>query len=134
MRVIKFQAWYQGKMYEVIGLFFNEQGVVTCGIRSSADSVHYMGSDQVKLRQFIGRLDKHGQEVYEGDIVKGRVAHSDHIEEVEYGEVRYGETGELSPFCVTTGYDGETWVNDLIGGFEIIGNIYQHSELVRRPS
>lgn len=125
MRPLKFQAWYQGKMYEVVGMFFNSEGVVTCGIRSGADSVHYMGYDQVKLRQFTGQLDKHGKEVYEGDIVKGRMAHVDEIE-----EVGYEETGELSPFHVTTGYSGETWVNYLIDGFEIIGNIYEHPDLL----
>lgn len=134
MRAIKFQAWYQGKMYEVIGLFFNEQGVITCGIRISADAVHYTGCREMKLRQFTGWLDKHGQEVYEGDIVKGRTRAYGKVEEV-IQEVDYEDTpGLLSPFCVTTGYDGDTWIDGLVDGFEIIGNIYEHPELVRPKS
>lgn len=131
MRAIKYQAWYQGKMYEVIGLFFNEQGVVTCGIRFSADIVHYMGCDQVKLRQFIGRLDKHGQEVYEGDIVKGRMHQFNTIAD-QIEEVAYEESGLLTPFCCVTGYEGETWTDELIDGFEIIGDIYQHPNLLKK--
>jgi len=83
------------------------------------------------LMQFTGLTDKNGKEIYEGDICKakkfmfsgykhdGTEEYEDFIGEVTFDDYAFF-VGEL-PFM---GIDKST--------FEIIGNIYQHPELLTK--
>lgn len=88
-------------------------------------------SNDWEWMQFTGLLDKNGKEIYEGDIVKGcrpweeTENYTHHIEVVEFKE--------YSDCCVTgVGYGfGEQGDPVDSNEVEIIGNIYENTELLK---
>lgn len=83
------------------------------------------------LTQFTGLLDKHGKEIYEGDIVKGSYEYQDCfcdlIEEVKFFDCYF------TPFGAWFGDGSGTLYSSSINpeNFEIIGNIYENPELLK---
>ena len=72
--------------------------------------------------QFTGLLDKNGKEIYEGDVVR--------LGSLLVGEVKFDE-GEFALFCTVR---GAPWRDSLITSIEyreIIGNIYENSDLLK---
>jgi uncharacterized phage protein (TIGR01671 family) len=117
MREIKFRAWNKDRMVKPFGLLFSNSPQILDGLTSEAT-----------LMQYTGLKDKNGKEIYEGDIVRtskyGRIeikSVSTDIDE-EYGYV------DIFPF----GTDGQRecgWGSPQKS--EIIGNIYEHPELLK---
>lgn len=83
------------------------------------------------LTQFTGLLDKHGKEIFEGDIVKGGYEYEDCfcdlIEEVKFCDCYFtpfgGWFGNGSGSLYSCSIDPKN--------FEIIGNIHQTPELLK---
>lgn len=74
--------------------------------------------------QFTGLFDKNGKEIYEGDIIKG----FDITIEVWYSEDKACFMAEMK--------EPQNDMVDILGGYdtarmEIIGNIYDHPELIK---
>jgi uncharacterized phage protein (TIGR01671 family) len=86
--------------------------------------------DDDSIMQFVGLKDKHGKEVYEGDIVRAKLAQNpgELVEEVT--EVVDIHEGLLAPFYMRVNFEEDWWTDALVDGFEVIGNIYEHPELV----
>ncbi len=104
-RIIKFRAW------EKPDPTVKFEGKMHYDIQSVLDK--WLDSDDYEIMQFTGLLDKSGKEIYEGDIVEWKHPNS-------YGkeEVKWVNTGFYIP-GVGTNYS------------EIIGNIYENSELLK---
>lgn len=83
-------------------------------------------NEQIKLckcpiMQYTGLKDKNGKEIYEGDILRfSPLTRSPKKFHVVKWEEEFGEYGD------STGYDG--LINDY---GEIIGNIYENSDLLK---
>lgn len=99
---IKFRAWHkqEKKMCEVLALSFNNDKV-HLNMQYYTELVYV---DHVELMMFTGQQDKHGKDIYEGDIVQT----DDGV------RIYYSMTSE-------TKYTNTR---------EIIGNTYENPELV----
>ena len=108
MREIKFRAWDKatGNWLEAITYTLHTSGRLLITPRN------------VELMQYTGLHDKNGKEIYEGDIVKcvdgNNATVSYHTSAAEFEPFGSGDYAE--------------WGN----GVEIIGNIYETPELVKK--
>jgi len=93
-----------------------------CGWWKSIFSIGCDPESTVYLMQFTGLLDKNGKEIYEGDIVYINHRFGPNIT----GEVLYDEAFG----CYRIKGDNITdWV-ERAGFYEVIGNLYENSELI----
>lgn len=132
-RVIKFRAWDGFRMVMPEERSYYQHYMSFCGniVQSSHEGMACFGGQDnwrlhqnFELMQFTGLHDKNGVEIYEGDIMQ------DHN---GFGVVEW----HSSAFRVNYRNGYAKWFYDytLKGEFEsieVIGNIYQHPELLKR--
>jgi uncharacterized phage protein (TIGR01671 family) len=114
-RTIKFRAWDKNKKVMTFGGAF--QTLEVDGVNQEWFGMKTPHPDDCELMQYTGLLDLNGKEIYEGDIVS-------HPSTNMAIEVAHGLTGWI--FRTTDGRLIEYSIQ-----FEIIGNIYEHSELLK---
>ena len=113
-REIKFRAWREGKM--VYG---------TDDLYSLVNALKLMEMpSQMIWMQYTGLLDKNGKEIYEGDIVRHSNSTGGFIQGDFVVEMREGRWFPL--VTVSSG----TLNSYIPESFEIIGNIYENSDLL----
>lgn len=128
MRVPKFRAWDKlGNIMLPVGDIDTSYKLVYLeednGYRCERDF------DEIELMQFTELKDKNGKEIYEGDIVKYKSKKGTFTDIATYSKFYafFGlkdDTGDL--IC---SFD---WLLENVGkdGFEVIGNIYENTELL----
>lgn len=141
-RTIKFRAWLkiEQRMYPVVGMLFS-----LVMLAPSENTLGGIPVDDVELMQFTGLKDKHGCEVYEGDIVR-----DDRWDftpfEVRWGagqneflggqvgwildDARFGPVPHIVNELTAYGEVNDPHREDYYPG-EVIGNIYEHPELLK---
>ena len=129
-REIKFRAWHpKWKCF----IYFNNLEMTHKGrYKLTADassniSYHYW-DDDAPLQQYTGVTDKNGKEVYEGDIVLGKVDGNCLNLDKDVFVVEYDE--DYSAFVLTKrGGKSWNWIRNIETDGEVIGNIFENLDL-----
>ena len=153
MRTIKFRGTRLDNGEWVYGSLAETHGKLFIGISTSSDNPVYMMDwhevDSNTVGQFTGLLDKHGKEIYEGDILSVRRYDNEFMSESEefrdafnIDELKGNEIETITD-CVfyeeASFYVGNLYLVSLFGNqkhsnpiheFEVIGNIHDNSELL----
>lgn len=147
----KYRAWDSAKKEMFKDTFaITESGqVVVVEQESVASSPDYVFVDHLVIMQSTGLKDKNSQEIFEGDILKfndewneychegyvdGSVEGVNYVEVVkgeacfEFGKTRYPESS-LFIYMEDEHLSFAELVKDKDFGFEIVGNVYENSEL-----
>jgi uncharacterized phage protein (TIGR01671 family) len=145
-REIKFQAWVPdiGQMVQVAEIDL-VNGVVSW-YTSEAEIMARIPDadaflDRVKLRQFTGLRDKNGKEIYEGDILTSESYPFQDDGKYNYHGIVEWSDGYAAYFLTKHLANGdkrgishgisETLMDYDMTTFEVIGNIYEHPELLQ---
>ena len=126
MREIKFRAWDTvGNQWLWITGFETAEtsksdGYTLDGIFHNGD---YVGKEGIVLMQYTGLKDRHGQEIYEGDILRD--------DEMGLNVVRW----EDGSFWLEMFYEGGQSLMEHLSDYnevcEVIGNVYEHPHLLK---
>ena len=148
MDLLRFRAWLKKEQKmdnEIDHISWLEDELYCIG-----DGITYMVSaEDLVLMQSTGLKDKNGKEIFEGDILKfndewneychegyvdGSVEGVNYVEVVkgeacfEFGKTRYPESS-LFIYMEDEHLSFAELVKDKDFGFEIVGNVYENSEL-----
>jgi uncharacterized phage protein (TIGR01671 family) len=135
MREIKFRAWDTPNkvMCDVGSINYLAGGINVDG------PGHYIGNGwascnegfknpiDVILMQYTGLKDAYGQEIYEGDIVKGYCHYPNKV-----FEVRYLASKSNCGFVATDSPDRDRLIRSWYEDITVIGNIYENPELLEQ--
>jgi len=124
MRSIEFRAWSKNvkQMFDVVKISFVSGAVWF----ENSGYVGNLGEHDIILLQFTGLLDRNNVEIWEGDIV-----HDHHILSAGKVCVVYYE----APGFRVKG-DGGSWIMSRYNpqGYEVIGNVYENSSLLKEKT
>ena len=131
MREIKFRVWDKSSsQMSIETISLSDWGDYLIDFKDGAVDV---AADYVVWLQYTGLKDKNGMEIYEGDVI--RVKHDDGRYDI--GNIVYGSKGAFCLHLPNVGTGIKTPLLNYIHGimfaefdFEVIGNIYEHPELL----
>lgn len=143
-REIKFRAWHKKRdeMVDITVISLEADagapnGWVACPWGQGFDRDTETGEEDcvfpiedVELMQYTGLKDKNGVEIYEADIVKTNSEEVGQVQWLSMGKwslnIPRPDTDPKQPRLVLGGYVDK--------GCEVIGNIYENSELLKEDS
>src|SRR3990167_10197294 len=138
-REIKFRAWDTRKQRMLIWGKINVSPVMTnenATVVYERQGEEWRPNGDLELMQFTGLLDKNGKEIYEGDFLidndsepmRHRIVWISDQAKFEI-ETLADEEGNWECLIVDSLGELVNGKNNVVDGFEIIGNIYENPEL-----
>ena len=140
MREIKFRAWdkKKKKMVYPSRLFGHNAGIPSklyaTEVRDKEGFFYSITKNQIILMQCTGLKDKHGKEIYEGDIVKIIYSTSRmNTPEIIVEQVKF-VNGAFMPFYWLREHENYE-IDNLINvtkNIQVVGNVFENPELLRK--
>jgi hypothetical protein len=132
MSAHKYRAWHKAtkKMHPVVALHFDEQQkLAMIGVRNAVEDRLYASAhlaSEMELLQYTGLKDKHGVEIYEGDLI--------HRPDIGIAMlVRWNARSAAFDLALRDPEDFNAvklWYTQATQtDYEVIGNVYEHPEL-----
>jgi uncharacterized phage protein (TIGR01671 family) len=120
MKEIKFKAWYDNKIYEVISINFNSK-LIQIPSRRFPFTKEVLADS---IMQYTGFKDKNGEEIYKDDILKILCqSGNEHFMQVIWNEKEGGWDTKSKHGLTICAYG--------FSNTEKVGNIYENSELLK---
>lgn len=131
MREILFRGKRTDNGEWVEGYYLNQRESLTdkkaCYIAANNGyGFNYISVIPETVGEYIGRTDKNGKKIFEGDIIKGKV-HEGNGYRVRIGVIEYHDVGFIMNLDPNSWYDQKNIPFDC----EIKGNIYDNPELLK---
>ena len=130
MRDIKFRCWdtENKEMLEVQELDYEDSYNGQPMIRTTMYSDYFDTEDMI-LMQYVGLKDKNGKEIYEGYIVSFNLKSDSEGQPYIIGYIEYQTT--FSGYRIMS-FEGSFALDYNIKDIEVIGNIYDNPELLKK--
>ena len=135
MREIKFRCWNkkEKQMY-----FSNFNGTrVHLGLVYSEDLSEWMelvpGDENQVIMQFTGLKDKNGKEIWESDLILTDDMYHDYEDGVAINAVPDGKIYRVE-YRDGAFFAKDELLGEVASGWEVIGNVYENSELLKQPT
>lgn len=120
MREIKLRAWDKVKSEMLFDFFVHSyEQELYWDAAVLYDDMSYAEASRFDLMQYTGLLDKNDKEIYEGDVVKGRM-----------GQLRQVCWYESEARYMLEYPNGNCQVMQYMTEWEVIGNIWEHPHLL----
>lgn len=134
-REIKFRAWDKKNkaMRDIWSITWDFTPVTPKMILACnpvINTQYALDEGEFEIMQFTGLKDKNGNEIYEGDIVR-MFTHFNHLVDFNEGAFGYWYNSVVEYFISFQSNKNFEWKNNQSDELEIIGNIYQHPELLK---
>lgn len=122
-REIKFRVWKTNlKCFAIFDLNFTSdilsfKDCINCTVETIQKDIN----ENSIITQFTGLTDKHGKEIYEGDILKA------------HGLVAWNDVEHRWSAIDLNWNDNKEWhdIDYLTSPFEVIGNVFENPELLK---
>lgn len=139
MRPIKFRAWDKDSEVMIPDIGVTPRGIAYAIPLHSEGFENFFYFENAILMQFTGLFDRHGKEIWEGDIVKivYYEADEDMKEEASIHRVVWMASKNYPAFdiepiesCIDCESNGLSWAI-AEHSIEVIGNIYENGDLLK---
>jgi uncharacterized phage protein (TIGR01671 family) len=132
-RVLKFRAW--DKLNK--SFFYSDKGYQGHYILTLDGKFQNLqngsGGDEYIVQQYIGRKDKNGKEIYEGDLINFSVNNTVELGDVDIMEYKNQDVHFSEEFnCFLFGEDGFSPFDRIImTSLEVVGNIFENKSNIK---
>jgi uncharacterized phage protein (TIGR01671 family) len=136
-RILKFRVWCKTTRHFTNIPFYSCAGGQLLWLHTgnvvSISNINFDKNDDYIIQQFAGFKDRNNKEIYEGDIVEYVRINKNDKEEKYIAEVEFIK-GEFYPRPMFLEGYYDSWDNEELKDFKVLGNIFENPKLLDKIS